>query len=44
MNDALVLVDVIADFRHEEGEALLDSFRVRHAGLVAALDLPAGSL
>jgi nicotinamidase-related amidase len=38
MNDALLLVDVIKDFRHEDGDALLASFRERHGGLVAALD------
>lgn len=37
MNDALLLVDVISDFRHEDGEALLVSFRERHGGLVTAL-------
>jgi nicotinamidase-related amidase len=37
VNDALLLVDVIKDFRHEDGDALLDSFRDRHAALVAAL-------
>lgn len=38
MKDALLLVDVIQDFRHEDGEALLRSFRDRHSGLVSALD------
>ena len=38
MNDALLLVDVIKDFRHEDGDALLASYRERHGGLVAALD------
>jgi nicotinamidase-related amidase len=33
-----VLVDVINDFRHEDGERLLASFRNRHDGLVAALE------
>jgi nicotinamidase-related amidase len=37
LNDALLLVDVINDFRHEDGEKLLASFRERHPGLVAAL-------
>jgi nicotinamidase-related amidase len=37
MNDALLLVDIIQDFRHEEGEALLRSFQERHDGLTAAL-------
>jgi nicotinamidase-related amidase len=37
VNDALLLVDVINDFRHEEGDALLESFRARHAGLREAI-------
>jgi nicotinamidase-related amidase len=37
VRDALLLVDVVNDFRHEDGERLLASFRKRHAGLVAAL-------
>jgi nicotinamidase-related amidase len=37
MRDALLLVDVIDDFRHESGEALLRSFRSRHSALVQAL-------
>jgi nicotinamidase-related amidase len=37
LRDALLLVDVINDFRHEDGEALLASFRARHAGLVAVI-------
>jgi nicotinamidase-related amidase len=36
--EALVLVDVIKDFEHEDGERLLESFRVRHAGLVEVLE------
>jgi nicotinamidase-related amidase len=35
---ALLLVDVIKDFLHEDGDALLASFRERHPGLVAAID------
>jgi nicotinamidase-related amidase len=35
---ALLLVDVIKDFEHEDGDRLLASFRKRHAGLVAALE------
>jgi nicotinamidase-related amidase len=31
---ALLLVDVIKDFEHEDGDRLLESFRERHAGLV----------
>ncbi|HET8743175.1 MAG TPA: isochorismatase family cysteine hydrolase [Gaiella sp.] len=38
MNDALLLVDVIDDFRHEDGETLLASFREGQPALVAALE------
>jgi nicotinamidase-related amidase len=38
MDDALLLVDVIDDFRHEDGETLLSSFRERQPALVAALE------
>lgn len=38
MRDALLLVDVINAFDHEDGERLLASFRARHAGLVRALE------
>jgi nicotinamidase-related amidase len=38
VKDALLLVDVIQDFRHEGGDALLDSFRRRHGELVAVLE------
>ena len=37
MADALLLVDVINDFRHDDGERLLASFRRRHPALRAAL-------
>jgi nicotinamidase-related amidase len=37
VRDALLLVDVINDFRHENGEALLASYRERHGALVAAI-------
>ena len=37
MNDALLLVDVINDFQHPEGPSLLESFRSRHGGLLAAI-------
>ena len=37
MRDALLLVDVISAFDHEDGERLLESFRARHGGLVRAL-------
>jgi nicotinamidase-related amidase len=39
MRRALLLVDVINGFDHEDGDALLASFRARHRSLVAALDL-----
>jgi nicotinamidase-related amidase len=38
MNDALLLVDVVNDFEHEDGDALLASFRERQPRLVAALE------
>lgn len=38
MRDALVLVDVVQTFEHEDGDKLLESFRSRHDGFVAALD------
>lgn len=37
MRDALLLVDVINAFDHEDGERLLASFHARHGGLVRAL-------
>jgi nicotinamidase-related amidase/quercetin dioxygenase-like cupin family protein len=37
VKDALLLVDVISDFGHDDGERLLASFRERHAGFVAAI-------
>ena len=38
MRDALLLVDVLQDFRHEDAGALLASFRARHGALVAAIE------
>ena len=38
MRDALLLVDVINAFDHEDGPQLLESFRARHDGLVRALE------
>jgi hypothetical protein len=38
VNDALLLVDVVDDFRHEDGEALLASFRERQPRRRAALE------
>jgi nicotinamidase-related amidase len=37
LRDALLLVDVINDFRHDDGEQLLASFRARLDGLTAAI-------
>jgi nicotinamidase-related amidase len=39
---ALLLVDVIKDFRHEDGGRLLESYRARHGALVAALEQARG--
>jgi nicotinamidase-related amidase len=38
VRDALLLVDVINGFDHEDGERLLESFRARHHALVRALE------
>jgi nicotinamidase-related amidase len=38
VKDALVLVDVVQTFEHEDGDKLLESFRSRHEGFVAALE------
>jgi nicotinamidase-related amidase len=38
VRDALLIVDVIQDFDHVDGERLLESFRARHAQIVAALE------
>jgi nicotinamidase-related amidase len=42
MRDVLLLVDVLNDFEHEDGDKLLASFRERQPALVAALqrDVP----
>ena len=37
MRDALLLVDLIQDFRHADGDALLASYRLRHEAMVTAL-------
>lgn len=37
MRDALLLVDLVTDFRHDDGEQLLRSYARRHAGMVEAL-------
>ena len=44
MKDALLLVDVVNDFRHEDGDALLASFRQRQPRLVEALEWARGSI
>jgi nicotinamidase-related amidase len=38
MRDALLIVDVLQDFEHEDGDALLRSFRARQPALVRALE------
>jgi nicotinamidase-related amidase len=38
VSDVLLLVDVLKDFRHEDGEALLESYRSRHSALVSLLE------
>jgi nicotinamidase-related amidase len=38
VTDALLLVDVLKDFRHEDGDALLESYRRRHPALVSLLE------
>ena len=38
MTDALLLVDVLKDFRHEDGDELLESYRRHHGALVALLE------
>jgi nicotinamidase-related amidase len=37
VKDALLLVDLLNDFEHEDGERLLESFRARREGLVGVL-------
>ena len=37
MRDALLLVDVVSDFEHEDGERLLESFRARAQALRQAV-------
>jgi nicotinamidase-related amidase len=36
---ALLLVDLIKDFLHEDGDRLLESYRARHHALVDAIDI-----
>jgi nicotinamidase-related amidase len=42
VRDALLFVDVVNDFEHEDGDRLLESFRARHEGFVAALQRARG--
>jgi nicotinamidase-related amidase len=44
MWDGLLLVDVVNDFRHEDGDVLLASFRARHSALAAELDRARGAM
>jgi nicotinamidase-related amidase len=44
MNDALLLVDVINDFLHEDGDALLESFRERQPALAKAISAARGAI
>jgi len=44
MRDGLLLVDVVNDFRHEDGDALLASFQTRQPQLVDALRRARGSI
>jgi nicotinamidase-related amidase len=42
VTEALLLVDVLKDFEHEDGDALLESYRRRHAALVSLLEAARG--
>jgi len=42
VRDALLLVDVVNHFAHEDGERLLESFRSRHGGFVRVLERARG--
>jgi nicotinamidase-related amidase len=37
VKDALLLVDVLNDFQHDDGDRLLESFRDRHEGMLRAV-------
>jgi nicotinamidase-related amidase len=37
VKDALLLVDVLNDFQHQDGDRLLESFRRRHGAMVRAV-------
>jgi nicotinamidase-related amidase len=43
MSQALLLVDVLKDFHHEDGDALLESYRRRHPALAALLEEARGN-
>jgi nicotinamidase-related amidase len=43
MARALLLVDVLKDFLHEDGERLLESYRERHGALVAVVEAARGA-
>jgi nicotinamidase-related amidase len=43
MARALLLVDVVKDFLHEDGDRLLESYRERHGALVAAVEAARGA-
>jgi nicotinamidase-related amidase len=38
VRDALLLVDILTDFEHEDGDRLLESFRERQPALVEAIE------
>jgi nicotinamidase-related amidase len=40
---ALLLVDVVKDFLHEDGDRLLESYRERHSSLVAVVEAARGT-
>lgn len=44
MNEALLLVDVLNDFLHEDGDLLFASFRARHGALAAEVERAHGSI
>jgi nicotinamidase-related amidase len=44
VRDALLLVDVVNDFKHEDGDALLASFRIRHDRLESELENARGAI
>jgi nicotinamidase-related amidase len=38
VQDVLLLVDLIQTFEHEDGDALLESFRHRHGAILEAVE------